>query len=171
MKGWSVRDIAFAGTIAAVYAALTIALSPISYGIYQIRVAEALTVLPYFYPPAIIALTVGCFIANIFGGQGLQDIIFGSSFTLLAGMLTMSARFINSRKLSMILAPLPPVLVNAFGVSLYLSPIVGFNYLYTVQWIGVGQLVACYGIGLPLLLVIAQRESVLAGKANEIQSL
>ena len=90
MKGWSVRDIAYAGTIAAVYAALTIALSPISYGIYQIRVAEALTVLPYFYPPAIIALTVGCFIANIFGGQGLQDIIFGSSFTFLAGLLTMS---------------------------------------------------------------------------------
>ena len=83
----------------------------------------------------------------------------------------MSARFIKSRNLSMVLAPLPPVLVNAFGVALYLSPIVGFNYLYTVQWIGIGQLVACYGIGLPLLLVMARRESVLTGKANEVKSL
>lgn len=169
MKGRSVRDIAYAGAIAAVYVALTIAFAPISYGIYQVRVAEALTVLPFLYPPAIIALTVGCFVANIFGGQGLQDIIFGSSFTLLAGLMTMSAGFLKSRKLGMVLAPLPPVIVNAFGVALYLAPISGFNYLYTVQWIGVGQLVACYGLGLPLLLIISHRAGILAGKADSIQ--
>lgn len=169
MKGRSARDIAYAGTIAAVYVALTVVLAPISYGIYQVRVAEALTVLPFFYPPAIIALTVGCFVANIFGGQGLQDIIFGSSFTLLAGLMTMSASLLKSKKLGMVLAPLPPVVVNAFGVALYLSPITGFNYLYTVQWIGIGQLIACYGLGLPLLYIISQRESVLTGKTDGYQ--
>ncbi len=169
MKGRSARDIAYAGTIAAVYVALTVVLAPISYGIYQVRVAEALTVLPFFYPPAIIALTVGCFVANIFGGQGLQDIIFGSSFTLLAGLMTMSASLLKSKKLGMVLAPLPPVVVNAFGVALYLSPITGFNYLYTVQWIGIGQLIACYGLGLPLLYIISRRESVLTGKTDGYQ--
>lgn len=169
MEGRSARDIAYAGTIAAIYVALTVALAPISYGIYQVRVAEALAVLPFFYPPAIIALTVGCFIANIFGGQGLQDIIFGSSFTLLAGLMTMSASFLKSRKLGMVLAPLPPVVVNAFGVALYLSPMTGFDYFYTVQWIGVGQLVSCYGLGLPLLLIISQKAGLFTGKAKGAQ--
>jgi uncharacterized membrane protein len=169
MKGRSARDIAYAGTIAAVYVALTVVLAPISYGIYQVRVAEALTVLPFFYPPAIIALTAGCFVANIFGGQGLQDIVFGSSFTFLAGLMTMSASLLKSKKLGMVLAPLPPVVVNAFGVALYLSPLTGFNYLYTVQWIGIGQLIACYGLGLPLLYIISRRDGVLTGKTDGYQ--
>ncbi|RKX20400.1 MAG: transporter, partial [Candidatus Zixiibacteriota bacterium] len=46
MNKWGARDIAFAGIIAALYAVLTISLAPISYGVYQIRVAEALTILP-----------------------------------------------------------------------------------------------------------------------------
>ena len=36
--------------VAAIYAALTLALAPISYGAVQVRVSEALTVLPFFMP-------------------------------------------------------------------------------------------------------------------------
>ncbi|HOL16789.1 MAG TPA: QueT transporter family protein, partial [Bacillota bacterium] len=62
-----------AAMIGAIYAVLTISLAPISYGVIQVRVAEALTVLPYFSPAAIPGLFVGCVIANIFGGNGLLD--------------------------------------------------------------------------------------------------
>ena len=62
MKFW-----ARAAMIAAVYALLTIALAPVSYGIVQIRVAEALTILPFFTPAAIPGLFVGCIVANLFG--------------------------------------------------------------------------------------------------------
>ena len=105
MNKWGARDIAFAGIIAALYAVLTISLAPISYGVYQIRVAEALTILPFVYPIAMIGLFVGCLVANIFGGNGLPDIVFGSLFTLLAGYLTYLTSKIRSRKISLILAP------------------------------------------------------------------
>ena len=50
--------------IAAVYAVFTLVLSPISYGPVQVRVSEALTVLPGFTPAAVPGLFIGCFISN-----------------------------------------------------------------------------------------------------------
>ncbi len=158
MNKWGARDIAFAGIIAALYAVLTISLAPISYGVYQIRVAEVLTILPFVYPVAMIGLFVGCLVANIFGGNGLPDIIFGSLLTLFAGYLTYLTSKIRSRKISLILAPLPPVLINAFGVAVYLSLITDMSYLFVVQMVGVGQLVACYGLGLPLLYYLVSKK-------------
>ncbi len=157
MNKWGARDIAFAGIIAALYAVLTISLAPISYGVYQIRVAEALTILPFVYPIAMIGLFVGCLVANIFGGNGLPDIIFGSLFTLLAGYLTYLTSKIRSRKISLIMAPFPPVIINALGVAIYLSLITDMSYLFVVQMVGVGQIVACYGLGLPLLYYLVSK--------------
>jgi len=88
MGNLAIKDIAFAGIVGALYALLTLLLAPVSYGVYQIRIAEALTVLPYLNPLATAGLFAGCLVANIFGGNGIQDIVFGSLFTLLAGYLT-----------------------------------------------------------------------------------
>ena len=76
-----------AAIIAAVYVVLTIIFAPISYGQVQVRISEALTVLPYFTPAAIPGLFIGCIIANIYGGAGIIDIIFGSLATLFAAFL------------------------------------------------------------------------------------
>lgn len=163
MNKWSARNIAFTGIIAACYAALTISLAPISYGVYQVRIAEALTVLPFVYPMAMVGLFIGCLLANIFGGNGLPDIIFGSLFTFIAGYFTYLASKINSRKISLALAPLPPVLINAFGVAIYLSKITDMSYLFVVQMVGVGELVACYLLGLPFLIYIMSKKSKIFG--------
>jgi len=58
---------------------------------------------------------------------------------------------------NLLIAPLPPVLLNAFGVSAYLAPLIGVNYWFSVQMVGVGQLIACYLIGLPLLMALKRR--------------
>jgi len=158
MRNLGAKDVALAGMIAALYAALTILLAPISYGVYQVRVSEALTVLPFLYPMAIPGLFIGCLIANIFGGNGLQDIIFGSLFTLLAACLTYWTSKIKTKKLGMALAPLPPVIINAFGVAAYLSPITGMAYFFVVQFVGIGQLAACYVLGLPLLIYLIKKK-------------
>jgi len=63
---------------------------------------------------------------------------------------------------NLLIAPLPPVILNAFGVALYLAPILEFNYWFVVQMIGVGQLIACYLLGLPLLRLLQQRKSLFA---------
>jgi len=155
------RDVAYAGLIAALYAVLTITLAPISYGVYQVRIAEALTVLPFVFPLSIVGLFIGCLVANIFGGNGLQDIIFGSLFTLIAGYFTYLCSKIKARNLGMGLAPLPPVLINAFGVAVYLSQITGMSYFFVVQMIGVGELIACYVLGIPLLIFLTSKKSPL----------
>lgn len=152
----STRHIAQVGIIASLYAALTIALAPISYGPIQIRISEALTVLPYLTPAAIPGLFVGCLVANAYGGLGLPDIIGGSMCTLLAAFLT----YLISRTRKPILAPLPPVVINALGVSLYLHLLFHLPYWLTVAYIAVGQVGACFVLGYPLLLILLKRKKL-----------
>lgn len=154
-----VKEITVAGVVAAIYAVVTLAFAPISFGVYQVRIAEGLTGLPYLNRGAVAGLFVGCLIANYFGGQGILDILLGPLLTLIAAILT----FLISRSdslpgtLKLGLAPLPPVVLNAFGVSLYLAPLIGVNYWFSVQMIGIGELAACYGLGIPLLLGLRKR--------------
>ncbi|MGE5613765.1 MAG: QueT transporter family protein, partial [Bacillota bacterium] len=104
-RGKHTRFIVEAAFIAAMYAALTI-LIPGGSGQVQVRVSEALTVLPFFMPAAIPGLFAGCLLANIIVGVSLYDVIFGSLATLAAAFLT--------RKMPVkYLAPLPPVVINA----------------------------------------------------------
>lgn len=141
------RIIARVAAIAAIYFAITIAFAPFSYGPVQIRVSEALTVLPFFMPLSVPGLFIGCLIANIYGGYGLLDIVFGSLATLLAAYLT--------RKMPhWLLAPLPPVLVNAVVIGLMLHLAADFPLTPTMAWVGLGQVGACYGLGLPLLYIL-----------------
>lgn len=146
--------IARTAAIAGVYAALTLALQPISYGPLQVRVAEALTVLPYLAAPAVPGLFLGCLLANLLGGFGWQDVVFGSAATLLAALVT---RWIGARRLSPALAPLPPVVLNALIVPAYLHLIFNLPYALTAAQILIGQTVACYGVGYPLLSLLMRR--------------
>ena len=79
----SVRRLAFCALVAAVYAALTMALGFMSYNGIQFRVAEALCVLPFFFPSSAWGLFIGCVIANLLSPAGPLDVVFGSLATLL----------------------------------------------------------------------------------------
>lgn len=137
--------------IAAIYVTINIIFAPISYGPVQVRIAEALAVLPFIDPAAIGGLFLGCILSNIWGGLGIVDVLGGSLCTLIAAILTY-------RMKKPIFAPLPPVLVNAIGVSLYLHLLFELPYWLTLIYIGFGQLIACYLIGYPLLLVLLRRK-------------
>ena len=82
------RTLALGGMVAALYAALTVLLAPLSYGPVQLRFSEGLTLLPYFLPEAVPGLAAGCLIANLFGGYGAVDVVVGTGATLLAGVLS-----------------------------------------------------------------------------------
>ncbi|MCB2201466.1 QueT transporter family protein [bacterium] len=156
-----VSSLAIAGVVAGLYAALSLALFPFSFGVYQVRVAEALTVIPFLTPAAVPGLFVGCVVANIFGGMGWLDIVIGSLITLIAAGVTRWIYLWPLGDWRKWLAPLPPVLFNAFGVSVYLAPIIGVDYWFAVQMIGVGQCISCYVIGMPLLMLLDKRKAVL----------
>jgi uncharacterized membrane protein len=145
-----IRRIAFIAFIAALYAGLTVALQPISYGPIQVRVSEALTILPIFYAEAVPGLFLGCLIANIFGGFGIYDIVFGSLLTLLAAFSTRALR----RK--PYLAFIPPILFNGLGVPAYLTFLTGVPYWVLAAQITVGETVAVAGIGSFVYLALSR---------------
>lgn len=144
----SLRFTLRAAVIAALYAAVTLLLAPISYGPLQFRVAEALTLLPILTPAAVPGLFVGCLAANLLGGATALDVAFGSLATLMAALLT---RRLKDRPL---LAALPPVLVNAAIVGAVLAYAYNLPFWLTALEVGAGQLGVCYALGLPLFYAL-----------------
>lgn len=146
--------------IAAIYACLTYlaGLLNIAYGSIQFRISEALTILPVFTSAAIPGLTVGCFLGNLASPFGLIDVVLGTLATFIAAVLSRRLAKIKFKGLP-ILAPLPPVIANALIIGAEIAfflpegfSIVGF--LLAAAQVGLGQLVVCYLLGLPLYKAI-----------------
>ncbi|MFZ7103055.1 MAG: QueT transporter family protein [Peptococcaceae bacterium] len=148
-----IKSITKISLIAAIYAALTIGLAPFSYNFVQLRVSEALTILPFIMPESIPGLFIGCAIANIYSGLGIYDIVFGSLATLFAAYLT-------RRMPSRWLAPLPPVVVNAIVIGYMWSYFSDLPFYLTAGYVAVGQIGACYLLGLPLLFLLERTEVI-----------
>ena len=151
MKNKNTRYITQAAVIGAIYTALSLALAPFSFGPIQVRAAEALTVLPALFPSAIPGLFVGCILTNTIGtmlglSAGILDIVFGSLATLLSAWLTYKLRKHT------FLVPMPPVLINAVVVGAVLYYAFNLPLILTMLQVGAGELIACYALGLPLLL-------------------
>lgn len=149
-----------AAIIAAVYAGLTYAASVlnVAYGSIQFRFSEALTILAAISPAAIPGLTIGCFLGNITSPYGLIDIICGTLATLIAAGLSYKTRHVKFKDLPL-LSAIFPVLTNAviIGLEITLFMPEGFKmeaFLITAGQIALGQLVMCYGLGIPLYKVI-----------------
>lgn len=163
-KRFTVRDLAQGAIIAAVYALLTIFLAPISSGLIQCRVSEAMSVLPYFTFAAVPGLFIGCVIANLLVGATIYDVIFGSLATLLAAYITYAMR----KRFSKYLAPLPSVVINALVVGWLLTSIYGIEVSYWVAagYVAIGQAIACFALGIPLLKLLERFRGKLFGEAH-----
>uniref|UniRef100_A0A7V3YK41 QueT transporter family protein n=1 Tax=Candidatus Caldatribacterium californiense TaxID=1454726 RepID=A0A7V3YK41_9BACT len=150
--GNGMKSLARGAFVAALYALLVVLppFASFAYGPIQVRIAEALTVLPYLFPETVWGLTLGCFVANVLGGLGFWDFSLGTLCTFLAAFWT-------SRTRHPLLAPLPPVLVNGFGVAAYLAFLFKVPYGVTASYILLGEAVACYGLGYPLLVALLKR--------------
>lgn len=156
MKNKNVRFITTAAMIAALYVVLVLAFAPISFGAIQARIAEALTILPYFTPAAIPGLTVGCLISNILGGADMLDIIFGTLATLIGAF---GSYYIRKFKY---LVWLPPFLANTIIVPwvLRIAYFAEDSIPYMMFTVGVGEILTCGILGTALLLVLSRVDVV-----------
>jgi len=143
-KFFTVKNLCLSGIIAALYAGLTVLLQAISFGPVQIRVSEAMTLLPLLTPAAIPGLAIGCFVANLLCSVW-QDWIFGTLATLLAALLTYGLRK------NAYLAALMPVLCNGLIIGPMLYIMYGGSLVINILTVAGGELVACYALGLPLI--------------------
>ena len=145
MKNKKVQFLVQSAMIGAIYVVLTILFQPFSFGQIQVRIAEALTILPIFTPAAIPGLFVGCLIGNILGGSILPDIIFGSLATLIGAIFTFLLR-----KQSKYLAPLPPIFANTIIVPFILYYAYGINLPIPLMMltVGIGEIISCGVLGM-----------------------
>ncbi len=139
------KNLCFSAIVAALYAGLTLAFQPISFGAVQFRISEALTLLPVLFPQALPGLTVGCLIANLVGSATPWDVVFGTLATLLAAIATYRL------SQNIWLAALPPVLVNGVVVGLVLHYTLQFPLWETMGTVALGEAVVVYALGIPMI--------------------
>ncbi len=155
MKNQKVLFLTQSAMIAAIYVVLTIIFQPFSFGDMQVRIAEALTILPAFTPAAIPGLFIGCLIANLLGGAILPDVIIGSFATLLGALLTYTLR-----KQSKYLTPIPPIIFNSILMPFVLRYAYGLNLpiWYFVLTIGAGEILSCGILGMILYTALQKNQ-------------
>lgn len=153
-----------AAMIAALYVVLTLAINAfgLASGAIQVRVSEALTILPYFTPAAIPGLFIGCLLSNTITGCALFDIIFGSIATLLGAVGTYLLRRHKW------LAPVPPIIANTIIVPFVLSYVYGTpgTIPYLMLTVGIGEVISCGVFGMVLLFALNKYRTTLFGVQN-----
>ena len=151
MKNKRVLFMTQGALIAAIYVVLTFSFATFSSGPIQVRLAEGLTILPYFTTAAIPGLFVGCLIGNLLAGSLLPDVIFGSLATLIGAVFTYLLR-----KKSKYLAPIPPILSNTIIVPFILKYAYGepLPIPYMMLTVGIGEVISCGIIGLILMTAL-----------------
>ena len=162
MKDPRTAKLAQGAIIAALYVALTIVFAPISFREVQVRIAEALTILPLFSGAAVPGLFIGCLLANFIGGAAVPDIIFGSLATLIGavgGYLLRKNRW---------LVPLPTVLSNTIIVPFVLRYGYGVELpiVLMMVYVAVGEIISCYGLGELLATVLQKHPTIFGNKAK-----
>ena len=183
----NIKKLVYSAVIGAVYAALTMVLTPISYGPLQLRISELLCILPFFFPAAAGGLAVGCVIANTMSTAGILDIVFGSLATLLAALCTAAAgtrarRLIAAAEGTEIMkngsGKQPPKLwgecIAALAMPvIFNAPIIGAVLSYTLTrdefWqgmlifglqVGAGEAAVMFIMGLPLIRYLLKNDAV-----------
>lgn len=152
MRNKKVQFITQGAVIAAIYVVLVLIFDTFSFGPIQFRIAEVLTIMPYFTPAAIPGLFAGCLIANIIGGGLIWDIVFGSIATLIGAVGTYIVRK------NKWLVPLPPIIANTIIVPFVLKYAYGYDGLliYFMFTVGLSEIIVCGIIGMALLTVMAK---------------
>lgn len=164
MKNKGVLYISQAAIIAALYVALTYVFAAISFGEVQLRIAEALTILPMFTPAAIPGLFVGCIIGNAMGGAVLPDIILGSLATLTGAYGTWILR-----KKSPFWGCLPPIIANMIVVPFVLRFAYSVNLpiWFMALTVGAGEVLGCGILGCILYFALKKQGDFIFYKINK----
>ena len=151
-----IRHVTYSAIIAALYTALTLiaAAMGLSSGVVQIRLSEALTVLPMLTPAAVPGLAVGCLISNLITGCIPVDVLFGTIATLIGAVGTRLLR-----KKHPVIAVIPPVLANTLIVPWVLKFGYGVDGAvpYFMLTVGIGEVISCGILGLVLYYAVRQR--------------
>ncbi|MFV0254839.1 MAG: QueT transporter family protein [Erysipelotrichaceae bacterium] len=147
-----ITKITLVALIAALYTVISLIIAPLAYGQIQIRVSEALTILPCISVLGVYGVTLGCLLTNFIGALmgvnllGFIDVFIGTFATLIAAILSFKLR--NYRWLGLpIFAMIPVILVNALIIGLELTYFYLGSFdlnllLVNIVYVGIGQVIS-----------------------------
>ena len=159
--------VAQGAVIAALYTVSTLFINAfgLANGAIQLRVSEALTILPFFTPAAIPGLFIGCLLSNILTGSAIWDVIFGSLATLIGAIGTYALR--NYKWM----APIPPIFSNTIIIPfiLYYAYKIPGSIFYFMITVGAGEVLSCGVLGMLLLFILNRYRKYIFGEDDTIQ--
>ena len=157
MRDKKVLFITQAAMIAAIYVVVTVVFSAFSFGEVQVRISEALTILPLFTSAAIPGLFIGCIIGNAMGGAIVLDVVFGSIATLVGAV---GSWLLRRHKY---LVPLPPIIMNVLIVPFVLR--YGYGIPLPIPFmmltVGLGEVISCGVLGYVLMFALNKVKHVI----------
>ena len=154
-----VRFICYSAIIAASYVALTAvsAMLGLASGAIQVRISEALCVLPFFTAAAVPGVTVGCLISNVLFSGNVLDIVFGTIATLIGAI---GARLLRKWKWTV---SIPTIAANTIIIPFVLK--YGFmledSVIFFAVTIFIGEFISAGILGTALLFALNKRFSKL----------
>lgn len=149
------RRIVITAAIAAIYAVTTLAIAPLAFGSYQFRISEVLVLLALFDPLYIGGLTLGCFIANMLGPNGLMDVVFGTIATFISvTAIYYTPKIIKNNAKCLWIASLWPTIFNGLIVGWMLSYLYALPMVITMFQVALGEFVVVTVIGVPFIKFI-----------------
>lgn len=165
MRNKKIASVAQAAVIAALYVVLTFvsAAMGLASGAIQIRLSEALCVLPCFTGAAVPGLFIGCIAANLLTGCALWDVTFGSLATLIGAVL---CRVLRKRR---ILALVPNIVSNTVIVPLVLMFVYAIpgSFWYFAMTVGIGEIISCGILGALLGRILAPHAERIFGRDSK----
>lgn len=153
MQKLNSKKMAMIGATAAIYAVLTVAMAPISYGAVQLRLSEVMTLLAFVDPVFIPGLVLGNFIANLFSPFGLPDVVFGTLATFIAV-------FMMSKMKSMLIASFWPTIANGLIIGLELAIFTGAPFISTALYVALGEFLVVTVLGYPVFKVVMKNKTI-----------
>lgn len=144
--------------VAALYAVITLALAPISYGPIQFRISEIMVLLAFFDPFYIVGLTIGCFIANMLGPNGVMDIIIGTLATFISVYtVSITGKLVKNNKTSLIIASFWPTIFNGLIIGWMLNYVYQLPLLLSIGEVAIGEFIVVTVVGVPVIKLIQNR--------------
>ena len=161
MMRFNANKITKIAVVAALYAVLTLILAPFSYGPIQFRVSEVMVLLAFFDPMYIVGLTIGCFIANILGPNGIMDVVFGTLATFVSvsaiALTRKMAKKDNNLMVLLSIASMWPTLFNGLIIGWMLYYLYKLPLLLTIGQVALGEAVVVSIVGIPIFAFLIHK--------------
>lgn len=142
-KRTDIVGVARASVLAALYVVLTLLISPLAYGPFQVRISEMFNHMVDFNKRYIWALTLGCLIVNSQSPLGPIDMIVGTSGTFICAILIWQInKHVSKMNYKLVVSTVVPTVIGMLPIAIELHYVQHLPFLMTYGTSMVGEFIS-----------------------------